>query len=394
MKKEKEISRRQLIKGAVGSGIIAAGWSGKIFAAPAKKEIAIAVCTSLSGPMAYMGKSSVQGAELAVEEKNAKGGMAGRMFKLIVGDDAGNPKEAIPFLRRALMSDNAVAVTGIIFSDVALAAKGFLEERKVANIPVMGIVNQLVTEGTRYTFRVMGSTNQCLIGTGQFLKFKGVKRVAMIHEDSSYGRDCAKDFVPEVQKQGLELVAVKITPFGDTNFIPILNELKGINPEAIFMIFSGAVNLFARKQMVEVGLKPEVILGAQTISLPYFVEGLKDLVLGCYMWYRATKDPKIQELERIYKAKYNRELDVVGCLGYDCVNIITDAVIRANSDDPEAIRNEIAKTRYDGISGYRVEFSKNGDGLKVQFYIGQWQKADSGYRVNEVWHSDVIPPRF
>ena len=101
MKKEKVISRRQLIKGAVASGaLLSTGLSNRAFAAPASKDILIGVCTPLSGPLAYNGKATVQGARLALEEKNAKGGAGGRKFTLVIGDDAANPKEAIPFLLR------------------------------------------------------------------------------------------------------------------------------------------------------------------------------------------------------------------------------------------------------------------------------------------------------
>ncbi len=392
MKKAKGITRRQLIKGAVVSGsLLVPGWVGRV-SAQTKKEIVIAFCTPLSGPAAYAGKSAALGAELAVEEKNAKGGVGGRMFKLVVGDDASNPKEAIPFLRKALMSDRASAVTGIVASDVALAAKGLLEERKIPNIPVMGAVNELVTEGTRYTFRTTGSVYQWQIAVPQFMKSQGAKRVAMIYEDTSYGRDSAKDFLPEAKRQGLEIVAAKAHPYAETNFIPMLNELKGLEPEGVYMVSGAATNVFIVKQMAEVGMKLKVKVGVYITSLPFFADGLKDLVMGYCSWSRPTKGARVQEVERVYQSKYNRPLDILACYGYDNINVITEAAIRAKSDDPEAIRNEIAKTRYDGICGYRIEFTKNGGALKFQLYIGQWEKGDSGYRINEVWHSDVIPP--
>jgi len=393
MEKVNGVTRRQVMKWALASGsLLSAGWSGRVSAAPSKQEIVIAVCTPLSGPLAYNGKATVQGAQLALEQINAKGGMGGRMFKLVIGDDAANPKEAIPFLRKALMSEKASAVTGMVASDVALAAKGFLEERKVANLPIMGSVNELVTEGTRYQFRLIGSVYQWQIAIPQFMKFMGVKRVALIHEDSSYGRDSAKDFVPEAKKQGIEVVAVKMTPFSETNFIPIFNELKALEPEGIYFVYAGAINLFAARQMYESGIRPKVRLGVYTTSLPYFPDGLKDIVTGYCSWGRPTKGKRIQEIEKIYETKYNQILDMFACMGYDAINVITQAAIRAKSDDPEAIRNEITKTSYDGICGYRIEFTKNGGTLKYQMYIGQWEKVGSGYRANEIWHSDVIPP--
>lgn len=393
MKKGKAISRRELIKGAVASGaLLGTGLSDRVFAAPASKDILIGVCTPLSGPLAYNGKATVQGARLALEEKNAKGGPGGRKFSLVIGDDAANPKEAIPFLRKAVMSDRVCAVTGIVSSDVALAAKGFLEERHVSNLPIMGSVNELVTEGSRYTFRLIGSVYQWQIAIPQFLKSQGVKRVVMLHEDSSYGRDSEKDFVPEAKKQGIEVLAVKTTPFSETNFIPVLNELKALQPDGIYLVYAGAINLFAARQMYEVGMKPKVRLGVYTTSLPYFSDGLKDIVLGYYSWGRPTRSSRVQEVAKIYESKYNQPLDMFACVGYDAINVITDAVARAKSDDAEAVRNEIARTSYDGICGYKIEFTKNGGTLKYQMYISQWEKADSGYRLNEVWHSDVVPP--
>jgi len=393
MKKTKKITRRQFVKGAVASGsLLATGLSGRVFAAPAAKDILIGVCTPLSGPLAYNGKATVQGATLALEEQNAKGGAGGRPFKLVIGDDAANPKEAIPFLRKAVMSDKVCAVTGIVASDVALAAKGFLEERQVSLLPIMRSVNELVTEGTRYAFRLIGSVYQWQIAIPQFFKAMGVKRVALLHEDSSYGRDSAKDFVPEAKRQGLDVVAVKTTPFTETNFIPVLSELKGLDPEGVYMVYAGAINLFATKQMAEVGMKPKVRLGVYTTSLPYFPDGLKDIIIGYYSWGRPTKAARIQALAKTYLTRYKQELDMFACVGYDAINVIAEAARRANSDDPIAVRNEIAKTSYDGVCGYKIEFSRNGETLKYQMYINQWEKADSGYRLNEAWHSEVVPP--
>ena len=393
MKEEKGITRRQVLKWGLASGsLLSTGWVNKVWSAPSKKEVVIAICTPLSGALAYNGKATVQGATIALEQANAKGGMDGRMFKFVIGDDAANPKEAIPFLRKALMSEKACAVTGIVSSDVALAAKGFLEERKVSNIPIMGSVNELVTEGTRYTFRLIGSVYQWQLAVPEFLKFEKVKRVAMIHEDSSYGRDSAKDFVPAAKKQGLEIVGVKMTPFGETNFAPVLNELKASEPEGVYMVYAGAVNLFVTRQMYEAGMRPKVRLGVYTTSLPYYADGLKDIVVGYFSWGRPTKGKRVQELAKIYESKYHQSLDMFACMGYDATNVITQAAIQAKSDDPEAIRNEIAKTNYEGVCGYQIAFTRNGGTLKYQMYINQWEKAGSGYQLNEVWHSEVVPP--
>ena len=168
--------------------------------------------------------------------------------------------------------------------------------------------------------------------------------------------------------------------------------MKGLEPEAVYFVYAGAINLFAARQMYEAGMRPKVRLGVYTTSLPYFPDGLKDIVIGYCSWGRPTKVKRVQEIAQIYETKYNQSLDMFACMGYDAINVITGAAIRAKSDDPEAIRNEIAKTSYDGICGYRIEFTKNGGTLKYQMYINQWEKVGSGYRLNEIWQSNVIPP--
>lgn len=384
------LTRRDFLK-TTAAGVAAAGVSPLSWAQE-KGEIPVVFAAEMSGPIAFLGKSATDGGRLVEEEINAKGGINGRKLKLLVADTAGNPTTAINFVRQALLRDKAVAVTGITLSNIGLAVKPLLEERKVPGVMVQAATNRLIDADTHYTFRITGSDYQFNVATARFLKAKGAKRVALFVEDTSYGRDSLHDFAQEAQNQGLEVVAQKINPFGETNFIPVLNEVKPLKPDAVYVVHAGVGTTFVIKQMREVGLNPDITVGIYACSLPFFPNSLKDLAVGNYTWTLPTQGKAIQAMSAAYRARYNQPPNVFSAFGYDSVMIIAQAIARAKSLDPQAIRDEIARTEYDATLGFRVQFTPNGANKGWQLYVGRWEKEGEGYRIEEVWHSEVIPP--
>lgn len=386
------LTRRDFLK-AGAAGVAVAGLP-RLSWAQGGGEIPVVFASELSGPISFLGKSATEAARLAEEQINARGGIHGRKLKLLVGDTGGNPATAVNFVRQSLLRDGAVAVSGIILSNVSLAVKPLLEQRKVPGVMVQAGTNKLIDARTHYNFRITGSDYQFNVGTARFFKAMGSKRVALLVEDTSYGRDSLHDFTAEARKEDVEVVAQKINPQGETNFVPVLNEIKPLNPDAVYLVHPGASSVFATKQMHEVGLKPRITLGVYSDSLPFFANALKDLVVGQYAWTMPGRGRAVEALDRAYQARYHHAPNVFSAFGYDAVQIIAQAIRRANSLNPQAIRNEIARTNYDSALGFRVRFTPNGANEGWKLYVGKWAKKGHGYAIEEVWHSGIIAPRI
>ena len=323
--------------------------------AGAEDEIVIGEYGSLTGTTATFGISTRNGVDMAIAEINAAGGVLGRQVRVIVEDNQGRPEEAQTVVTKLITSDKVVAIIGEVASSRTLAAAPVAQQ---AGIPMItpSSTNPAVTDVGDYIFRV------CFIDPFQGLvmaKFAtaslGLTRVAVLRDiKNDYSVGLADVFIENFTQMGGTIVADESYSEGDTDFSAQLTSIRARNPEAIFLPgYYTEVGLVAR-QMKSLGLAVP-LLGGDGWDSPSLIEIGGEALEGSYFSnHYSVEDPSpaIQKFVTDYRAKYGETPDALAGLGYDAAMLLFDAMKRAGTTEPAAVRDALAATKdYPGMTG-------------------------------------------
>jgi branched-chain amino acid transport system substrate-binding protein len=318
-------------------------------------EIVIGEYGSLTGSTATFGISTQRGIDMAIEQTNAAGGVLGRQVRVIVEDDQGRPEEAQTVVTKLITSDRVIAVLGEVASSNSLAAAPVAQANGIPMISPSS-TNPAVTQVGDYIFRV------CWIDPFQGLvmaKFATntlkLTRVAILRDvKSDYSVGLADVFETEFGKLGGTITADESYSAGDTDFSAQLTSMRATNPQAIFLPgYYTEVGLVAR-QAKSLGLDIP-LLGGDGWDSPSLIEIGGEALNGSYFSNHFSVDdasPAIQKFVADYRAKYGETPDALTGLGYDSAMLLFDAIRRANSTEPAAIRDALAATQnFAGVTG-------------------------------------------
>lgn len=335
---------------------------------PESNDILIGEYGALTGSIASFGQSTHKGVVLAIEEINAGGGVLGRKIRLITEDDQGKPEEALTAVTKLISKDRVSALIGEFASSNSLAAAPFAQQSRIPMVS-HGSTNPKVTQIGDYIFRV------CFIDPFQgevMAKFARntlkLDRVAILRDiKSDYSVGLADYFTKSFTALGGTIVGDESYSAGDKDFNAQLTALKGMTPAAIFVPgYYTEVGLIGR-QARKLGVHA-ILLGGDGWDSDKLWEIGGEALNGSFFSNHYSVDnpsPAIQGFVEQFKARYDGEKpDALAALGYDAAKVLVDAIRRAGSDDPKAIRDSLATTQgFTGITGI-ISLNENRDAVK------------------------------
>lgn len=318
-------------------------------------DILIGEYGSMTGSEATFGISTHQGIMMAIDEKNAAGGVKGRQLKIIALDNQGKPDEAAAVVTRLITENQVIAVLGEVASGRTLAAAPIAQQYKIPMISPSS-TNPQVTEVGEYIFRV------CFIDPFQgtaMAKFAAenlkAKRVAILRDvKSDYSVGLATFFAKTFKELGGEIVIDQSYQSSEKDFKAQLTQIRSAKPDAIFIPgYYTEVGLIAQ-QAKQLGIKAPLLGGDGWDSEKLYQIG-KDAINGHYFsnhYTTESTDPVVQNFMTNYKTKYNKVPDGLAALGYDAANVLIAAMERTTELTPKNIRDEIANTKeFVGVTG-------------------------------------------
>lgn len=330
-------------------------------------KVRIGVFMSLTGDTANFGISSVNGIKMAAEEVNAAGGINGKQIELLVQDDRSDASEAATIVTKFVTQDQVHAILGEVASSRSIAAAPIAQNAKIPMLTPSS-TNPEVTRKGNYIFR------SCFIdpvqgaAIAQFAaKTLGAKRGAlMVDRKQDYSTGLEKVINEVFTKLGGQIVVTQSYASGDQDFNAQITDIKGANPDVIFVPgYYGDVGLFA-KQARDKGVTVPLVGGDGWDSPSLYQIGGAALH-GSYFsnhYSPDDTDPIVQKFVSDYKAKYGTVPDALAATAYDAARIMFDAIKRANSLDGAAIRDALAATKeFPGVTG-KVTFNENRDAVK------------------------------
>lgn len=339
--------------------------------APAATEgdvIKIGVFEPMTGANAAGGAMEVEGAQLA---NKLYPEILGKKIELVVVDNKSDKVEAANAATRLIEKEKVVAIIGSWGSSLSMAAGPIAQE---AQVPVVAAsaTNPLVTFGNDYYFRVcfIDPFQGTVMANYAFTELKA-KKAAIIQEVSNdYSVGLAKFFTDAFEQlTGDSNAIVEVSSYntGDNDFSAQLQNVAAKKPDVIFAPGNFTESAMLIKQAKEQGIAIP-FLGGDTWETPEFLTVGGDAVNGAvYSFFydsKAFSTDLGKQFTDEYTTQYSKDPAGVTALGFDAYMVIYDAIKRANSADPKAIRDAIATTKdYPGAAG-TITLDENGDAVK------------------------------
>ena len=312
---------------------------------------------SLTGPVALWGQCELAAVQMYFEEINAAGGINGRTFEVIGYDTKGEPQEAVNAARRLAAQDKVVAIIGPNASSSAIPVSAVLTETKVPGIATVA-TNPRVTineDGTLnpFTFRVCFiDPYQGAVGAGFSYDQLGARAAAVLYDmGDDYSQGIIQYFEEEFISKGGAIVSKEAFKTDDVDFRPQLTKIKQANPDVIFMPFSYKEVALSTRQARELGITATFI-GTDTWPSDELLTMAADSIEGSYyVNHLDFDDPAVQEFKDKYRARTGKETELNGFLAWDASVMVTEAIKKANSFDPEKLRDAMKTTSFQGLTG-------------------------------------------
>jgi len=334
--------------------------------ASAAQPILVGVSTPLSGSAAFQGQHDRWGAELAVEQINAAGGVLGRPLQLDVQDNACNPAEGVNSVGRMLENRDLVAISGAMCSSVTLALMPIVER---ANVPLLvssssasSITEKAGAGGNIWTFRAGPSDDSMAVALASYLKDEArFKKIAVLGENTDYGRGGAAAIAKALKPLGVTITSSEYYDKGTQDFTTVLTRLKLAAPDAIALYTVGADQInFIRQYRgfgMHVPLTGRIELGG--LQAEGIKSGAIDGATSVFQYAAELDTPANQAFVKAYKAKYKEDPLLQSAIAYENVQLLADAIKRAGSVDRKAVRDAIQASDYASMMGGRIAFDKN-----------------------------------
>jgi len=207
-------------------------------AAQAANPIKVGMPMVLSGPGALFGEPTLKGAQMLVDEVNAKGGVLGRKLELISRDSKGNPDDAVRVAREMILKDNVDFLVGTFTAAEGPAVSPIAKENKIVFIaPVSKPYQLMAPENIHpYVFRTASTTAIEGSSAAELIAKLKVKRVATMSPDYTYGQEVTAAFVKHLKKikPDMEIVDQQWPKLGEADYTPFINAQLSKRPEALF----------------------------------------------------------------------------------------------------------------------------------------------------------------
>ena len=338
---------------------VAGVWSiGSAVAQP----ILIGVSTPQTGAAAVASEWEMWGVNLAVDEINAAGGVLGRKLELMVLDNKCNPSEGVNVANK-LVEAKVVAIEGAHCSSAHLASMKIIADAKIPMIT--GIAsNPQITDlagpsRNEYSFRISPSDSDMMNALGIYLgNKKAWKTVAIVAEDTDFGRGGADAFKAVAEKAGITIVSTDFHPPNAPDFTTILTRLQQRRPDAIatFQVGGDSIN-FLRQAMqagVRIPFTGRIELGGR--NQPIIEAGGMEKSISAWQYSPFIDAPQNKAFAEKIKAKYKAEPYLQSWAGYDAIRVIAQAIKDANSTEGPKIKDAIKNMTFTNVMGKTVTF--------------------------------------
>jgi len=343
-------------------------------------EVLLGGAISQTGRYAEPAGRQVNSIKLWVDEVNARGGLLGHKIKLILLDDKSDTQTAIKLYEKLITEDKVDVLLAPYSSGITEAVANINERYKMPFVAYGAASTPIWEKGRKYIFNIVDVAENYQKGAAHLAKQIGVKKAAVIGEDSLFPRQSAKGAKEWAKQLGIEIVVEENYPLKQTDFTALLQKIRSAGAEAIFSNSYFADAAAQLRQMREQNINIKLFASTVGPGLPNFPEQLgstAEYVLGYSQWEplpHILKHPGMKEYIEAYEKRYGEKPNYHAGNAYGALQVTEAALKKAGSFNSEKLREALAAVEVHSVFGrYKVDAKGMNDheGLTFQILRGQ-----------------------
>lgn len=307
-------------------------------------EILVGIMVPVTGSEATYGQDMENAMKIAADEINAAGGILGKELKFTLGDDGCDPQMCTAAASK-LVSSEVVAVLGGYCSGATIPALKIYGDAKVPFIITAANSTELIKENPGWAFMINSPGYHQADAAADCFEKLGVSKLAFVHQGDGFSENLAELTRDEWLSRGHEVVAYDVVNKGEQDFSSLVTKIRSSGAEGVYWTAYHADGAMLIMQLRQGGYTGEITVadGSSSVQLLEIAGAAGE---GVYCTSPPVVDylPAAQKFISTYNAKYNQEPGPYAGLAYDGTHLLADAIERAGSTDPDAIRDALAAT--------------------------------------------------
>jgi branched-chain amino acid transport system substrate-binding protein len=344
----------------------------------AQAQIKMGIAGPITGPNAAFGAQIKNGVEQAVADINAAGGILGQKITTTIGDDVSDPKQGVSVANK-FVADGVKFVVGPFNSGVTMPASEVYQENGILEITPSATNPKITERGMWNIFRTCGRDDQQgAVAAAYLLKnFKG-KKIAIVHDKTTYGQGLADETKKAMNKGGLKEVLYEGINLGEKDFSALVSKIKAAGADLVYWGGLHTEGGLIVRQMRDQGVKA-VLMGADGITTDEFASIGGPGVEGTLMTYGPDPRKRAEAKAAVEKFRAKKfEPEAYTLYSYAAVEVIKQAAEAAKSLDPKKVAAQIKSgQKFKTVIG-ELTYDKKGDLTRLDYVMYVWKKGADG----------------
>lgn len=357
--------------------------AGAVPAAAAERaagEVLIGGAISQTGQYAEPAGRQINSIKMWADEVNSRGGLLGRKVVLRLLDDKSDVQTSIKLYEKLITEDKVDLVLSPYSSGITEAVANVTERYKKPFVAYGAGASPIWNKGRRYIFNIVAVSEDYQKGAIHLAKQIGVKRIAIIGQDSLFPRQAGAGAKEWARKLGIDVVLEENYPAKQADFTALLEKIKAAGAEAVISNSYFADSAAQLRQMKELNLNFKLYSSTVGPGLPNFSQQLgpvAEYVLGYSQWEPLPgvfKLPGVKEYIERYEKRFGEKPNYHAGSTYGALQVTEAAVNKAGSFDGEKLREALATLDIDTVFGhYKVDAKGMNahEGITFQILKGQ-----------------------
>lgn len=356
----------------------------------AADKVKVGFVSTLSGPSSALGVDIRDGFQLAVKLNGGK--LGGLPAEVIVGDDQFKPEVAKQLFERNVKRDKVDFMTGVVFSNIMLAALPEALDNKVIYISPNAAPSSIAGKDCNPRFFAVSWPNDAYHeAAGAFANQRDLKNAYLLAPNYQAGKDSLAGFKRTFKGQ---VVAETYTKLGQLDYAAELAEIRAAKPQALYIFLPGGMGINFIKQFVGAGLSKDIMLLLPGFSADQdVINPVGPAMAGLFNtahWSPDLANAANQKFVAEFQKEYKRVPTLYASQGYDAALLISAAVrdVKGKLEDQDAVRKALRNAKFDSVRG-AFRFNKNQYPIQ-NYYVRTVGSDGKGGLINKSFNDPIL----
>jgi len=347
-------------------------------AKPAGAPIKIGAIFAVTGPASNLGAPEEKTARMLVDKLNAAGGLFGRPVQLVVKDSGGLSEKAVSFAKQLIEEEKVLAIVGPSTSGETMAIKALCEEAGMILISCAA-AEVIVNPQARHVFKTPQKDSQAATWIFKTMKAKGIAKIAVLSDNSGFGKAGKDQLEKLAPEQGLAIVANEVYDKAATDLSDILAKVKASGAEAVINWSIVPAQSILAKNMRQMGMTVPLFQSHGFGNIKYVEaagKAAEGILFPCGRLLVVDSLPDTHPQKAVlaaykkdYETAYKEDVSTFGGHSYDALLFVIEGVRKAGSDDRAKVRDAIETlTGLPGTAGVFNLSASDHNGLGLEAF--------------------------